>query len=444
MNLPSDIESERAILGAIFLDNSCLGYVISEIEEKDFFHAGHRTIFRSILSVANRNEFVDAITVGTGLNETDKVSIGGVAYLSTLTDHIAAISAVKSYIRKVRDCSIRRDAILAAKQLSEICSKTDISPKMISELTERIRAVETLNTSRTSTVKLSSGIGAALDGLSKFASGDNADRIPVGIKKVDNALRGGMMPGAMYLIGAPSGGGKTTLTQNVAINCARSRGPVLWVSPEMTVSELTEREIIRRSGISLNGRGPWVRWEEEQENAVAHMQAACQIEDEGLPVFCIDDMNIGMSDVSAKARGIKGIKLIIIDYAQELAEKNPRLARYLAVGNVGRDAIKIGREFRCPVMVTSQVNVSDGVYTFRESGDLFQRAHVAFIMETKWSKSEDQHGYFQLESAKLISQKNRSGPKFAVPIKYEPAIYRISEMKPQSNVWTPTESKNDY
>lgn len=439
MNPPSDIDAERAVLGAIILDNSKLKEVLTIISASDFFGIGNMSVFSAMLSCAEDGTPIDAVTVYGHIHDADKASIKPID-LSTLADNIGAPSMAPVYAKRIKACSVRRDGILAAERMIRVCASDNINQDEISKLTQKFHDVEIVSGSKkTKTKKLSHGVGDALTGLKKFASGDNSDRVQIGISKIDWSIRGGMMDGALYLVGASTGGGKTTMMQSTAVLCARTRGPVLFVSPEMATHELSEREIIRVSGVSMNGRGPWVQFSEEKENEALHIRAACEIEKENLEIHCVDGPST-MADTSEIARSIEGLRLIIIDYAQEVADMDPRVARYLAVGAVGSDAIKIGKELGCPVMVASQVNKSDkGIYKFRESGDLENRSHVAMIIESKKSETPNENGYFDIESTRIFSPKNRSGPLFSIPVNYEPALYRIGNFEQRSNVWTPKE-----
>src|SRR3990167_6877192 len=91
---------------------------------------------------------------------------------------------------------------------------------------------------------LSSGIERAIVEMARFEANDFTDRVQTGIKKLDRRLRGGLKGGQLTLLGAPSGGGKTSVAMQIAVDAAK-KGPVLFVSPEMGISELAEREIIR-------------------------------------------------------------------------------------------------------------------------------------------------------------------------------------------------------
>lgn len=269
----------------------------------------------------------------------------------------------------------------------------------------------------------------AVNSLALYCKNEVSNRIPTGINKLDQSLRGGMMGGALYLLGAPSGHGKTTLLQCIAFHCARHKGPVLFISPEMSNTELAEREIIRTAGISINEIAPWKHPNERLPRMVQLEKASSLIEKEQLPVHVVDDTDITMTEIRVIASKIQGLKLIIVDYAQEIADRATNSARYLAVGEVGKEAIVLGKALNVPVLVASQVNVfnegSGKDYAFRETKDLEHRAHCSMIMEIKRSKTPNKYGYFDIESTRIFARKNRSGPVFSVDLEYNPAIFTI-------------------
>jgi replicative DNA helicase len=257
-----------------------------------------------------------------------------------------------------------------------------------------------------------------------------------------------MMNGAMYLLGAMSGGGKTTFLQAVAVETSMS-GDVLFVSPEMGMDELAEREIMRRSGFSIFDVGPWIRPDDRALAQRAHKAAADSIISEGLPVHILENIEATMTEIMDESRKFKNLRLVIIDYAQEIADMDSKLARYLAVGEVGKDAIKLGRECKCPVMIASQLNQKNEKgrveYSFRESGKLFHKANTAMIIDVKRQATANRNGFFDIESTKIFSMKNRGGPMFSVDVDYRPSIYRFSDVGKSNEQWAPMERNNaDY
>lgn len=284
---------------------------------------------------------------------------------------------------------------------------------------------------RKTTLLADSALGA-MKSLARYSANDTSDRIPFGITKMDYAMRGGMMIGALYLLGAPSGHGKTTLLQGCGIHCARTRGPVLFVSPEMSGEELAEREAVRLSGVSINDIAPWKHANDRLPNLVKMESAIEIIKKERLPIHVVEDTDITMADINKIAANIKDLKLVIVDYAQEIADRT-ETARYLAVGEVGKAAIVIGKKYKVPVMVASQVNVfQEGTkknYTFRETKDLEHRAHCSMMMEVIRAEEPNEYGYCDIVSARIFARKNRSGPVFSVDVDYNPATFTIGNKK---------------
>jgi len=110
---------------------------------------------------------------------------------------------------------------------------------------------------------------------------------------------------------------------------------------------------------------------------------------------------------------------------------DPRTPRYLAVGDVAQRAVALARELAVPVLICSQVNViREGQrtsYSFRESAILEQKAHNVLILAVTWQ--EDGRGFRVIESAEFTAQKNRGGPLFTLPVKYDPELFRLSAVE---------------
>ena len=55
---PHDIESEKAVLSAILLDNDAIHAVVTEIREEDFYHPAHQLLYRSMVRLKDRKSVV--------------------------------------------------------------------------------------------------------------------------------------------------------------------------------------------------------------------------------------------------------------------------------------------------------------------------------------------------------------------------------------------------
>src|SRR5262245_40561275 len=76
-------------------------------------------------------------------------------------------------------------------------------------------------------------------------------RAATGVEGLDNVLRGGFVPGRLYLIEGVPGSGKTTLSMQFLLDGARRGEPVLYVTLSETEAEL--REVAKSHRWSLEG-----------------------------------------------------------------------------------------------------------------------------------------------------------------------------------------------
>jgi replicative DNA helicase len=298
---------------------------------------------------------------------------------------------------------------------------------------------------RTNLRRLDEGIRGAIEELDRFTSGDFSDRVPTGITDLDERLNGGLRHGQVTLVGAPTGGGKTTFVQQVAAHAARTRGGVILASPEQGVDELAEREIIRHARRSRLERNPWRRPGPARDACVAaHALSASRLLEERLPIYVFDETGATMASIEAAAEQVENLKLVVIDYAQEVAEDDPRKPRHLQVADVARSSVALARKFRVPVLVASQVNVVETKsgrggprrdYVFRETAVLEQKAHTVLILEVD---RELAGGVNVIKAARVICKKQRGAATFVLPVYYDPAIYEIGN---KAEPDTPTESR---
>jgi hypothetical protein len=282
--------------------------------------------------------------------------------------------------------------------------------------------------------RLSDGIDEAIAEMARYERGDFSDRLSTGLPSLNRKIRGGLKGGEVTLVGAPSGGGKTTLVVQLCVEAAR-KGPVLLVSPEMGVLELAEREIVRRSRNTLYERAPWNGEPSHIRDMArsAHEHAAKEIRTERLPLWVMDDpeLDYDMALVEQAARSVRGLRLLAIDYAQEMAQgADPKTPRYLQVGSVGQRSVSIARKLGIPVVVASQVNVTNEKggsrsYSFRETSILEHKAHNVLILDVEWDTSDPQAR--RVSKAEIICRKQRSGAAFTLRVDYDPSTYSIRD-----------------
>src|SRR6478672_367957 len=117
--LPSSEESERAVLGAILLDNSLISQAVEHLRPEDFYGPLHRRIFNAMVSLFEASRNIDPILIGEELKKDGPVdSIGGVAAITNLTFGLPHFTDLHDYIKVVKDKSMMRSLVRTCNEIT--------------------------------------------------------------------------------------------------------------------------------------------------------------------------------------------------------------------------------------------------------------------------------------------------------------------------------------
>src|SRR5215207_5124422 len=84
--LPSSEDSERAILGAILLDNALIAQAVEHLKPEDFYGPLHRRIFTAMIALFEASKKIDPILISEELKKEGSIeAIGGVTTITNLT-----------------------------------------------------------------------------------------------------------------------------------------------------------------------------------------------------------------------------------------------------------------------------------------------------------------------------------------------------------------------
>ena len=113
--LPADVDAEKAILGAVLLDNAAHAEAAETVKSDDFSLDSHRRIFLRMGELADSGRAADIVTLSDELRRHKEIeSIGGVAYLASLTEGLPRRPVIADYIGIVKEKSrLRRTLKLA-------------------------------------------------------------------------------------------------------------------------------------------------------------------------------------------------------------------------------------------------------------------------------------------------------------------------------------------
>jgi replicative DNA helicase len=116
--LPHNLEAEKAVLGAILINNQVFNQAAEVIDGEDFFRDAHKRIWHTMVGLSDRSEAVDPVTLKDELVRSgDLDDVGGPAYISSLTDGVPRSANVEYYAKIVKEKSTLRNLIYAANKI---------------------------------------------------------------------------------------------------------------------------------------------------------------------------------------------------------------------------------------------------------------------------------------------------------------------------------------
>ena len=130
--MPNNLEAEQSLLGSMMIDDEVTTEILSELNEKDFYMNSHRLIFNAMYDLQREGKPVDIITLSDKLSkstEKDKYGnvsttdnlqkVGGMSYLTELTDAIPSSANYRYYFNIVKKKGMLRTIINASNRISE-------------------------------------------------------------------------------------------------------------------------------------------------------------------------------------------------------------------------------------------------------------------------------------------------------------------------------------
>jgi replicative DNA helicase len=128
---PHNLEAEEAVLGAILTAGRLLTDVAAVLEEADFYRPAHRTIWRAILRLTDRDQPTDPVTVLGELDHSGELAdVGGAPFLHTLLGAVPTVANAGPYAQLVADTARRRRVIDLGIRLAH----SDADPAVLAQL----------------------------------------------------------------------------------------------------------------------------------------------------------------------------------------------------------------------------------------------------------------------------------------------------------------------
>jgi replicative DNA helicase len=417
--LPSNIDAERFVLGAILVDPANFIVVGSTLDVEDFTLEKHKRIWLRMVDIHGRGETIDRVTVANELMRHGQLeSVDGLSYLIELDNGLPQIFPLDDYVRIVKEKSTLRQIIFASQKLIDrALIGHEEADAILASAEETLLKLGEAKTKQT-LVNPGTIIREFEGGLSVFLDPSKRIRgISTGFRKLDE-MTAGLHEGELIIVAARPAMGKTAFALNMAQHVATNpHDPrtVAVFSLEMSRESLLTRLICSSARVDQQKfRAGYLNQDERRRLQMAAMQLV------EAPLFIDDTAGTHLMDIHAKLRRLHaehGLGMVVIDYLQLMSTKGRAENRQQEVSQISRGLKLLAKEMRIPFVVLSQLSRAPEtrpgdhrpqISDLRESGSIEQDADVVgFIYreEVYNHDREDLKG-----KAKLIIAKQRNGP----------------------------------
>jgi replicative DNA helicase len=137
--LPNSAEAERAILGAIILDNGLVSQAIELLRAEDFYVPSHRRIFVAMIALFERGSEINPILIGEELRRDGALeSVGGISFISNLILGLPHFANITHYAEIVRGKSLLRQLVKVANKVTSEALEEEDEPQQILDHAEQM------------------------------------------------------------------------------------------------------------------------------------------------------------------------------------------------------------------------------------------------------------------------------------------------------------------
>jgi replicative DNA helicase len=430
--LPHALEAERAVLGALLLNDEYVEQVVEIISPHDFYLPAHKLVYQAIVELKKQSKRIDLVVLQDALTKNGTLDdTGGIAYLLSLQEDIPALGMVTHHAQIIKEKSTLRELIGSATTIITHCyEQNDRGIDAVLDHAEK--TIFQISNRRTNQnfVQLNIWLKKTFEYLSDIKShAKGITGIPSGFKKLDE-MTSGFQKGDLIVLAARPSMGKTALALSLASQASRQGTTVGFFSLEMSAEQLTLRLLSSQAGIAHQHiRNATITSQEWLELTSVAAQLS------SVKLFIDDTPLIDLMELRAKARKLKieqQLSFIVVDYLQLIRTSRNYENRHQEVSEISRSLKALAKELEVPVVALSQLSravdsrmdkrpiLSD----LRESGAIEQDADlIMFLYRDSVYNPESENPSL----AELIIGKQRNGPTGTVMLNFVRELTRFED-----------------
>ena len=437
--LPHSIESEQSVLGCVFMDEEATISIIGDLNADDFYVEAHRIIFDCMKKIYSRNTPIDFVTLIDELERINMLeSIGGIDYITTLTNIVPSSSNFEHYIEIIKRNSVLRQLIAASNDIIKYSFESPEKEDAIAYAEKNIFEIGQ-NEERSSLTLIKENMPEVMEKYENIQKNPEGVRgIPTGIFKLDKMMKG-LQNSDLIILAARPACGKTSFAMNIVNHAAvYNKSKVAVFRLEMSKTQLAQRSLFSVAKVDME-KANQGKLDVKEWNALWAANSKLNEAD----IYVDDSSLTNPTDILGKCRRLKrerGLDLVMIDYLQ-LMSTGKNKDRQQEVSEISRSLKIMAKELDVPVIVLSQLSrgtesrkdhrpmLSD----LRESGAIEQDADIVWFIHRPEMYSDATEEEKTNGIAEIIVAKHRNGPIGTVPVKWLPQITTFMNLDKDAN-----------
>lgn len=428
---PQNIDAEKSLLGSILIDRESINKVADYLKPSDFYIRGHQIIYDAALTLFEKREPIDLLSLSNKLDEMKLLEeAGGISYITSLADSVPSASHIASYAKIVQKKKMLRDMIDAAHHILNLgYTEDDDVDNLLDDAEKKLFSVSQKSLTK-NFLPLSASLAEAIERITNQDSGVSRGQ-KTNFAGLDNLL-GGFQKSDLIVLAARPSVGKTAFAINLALKVAKQGAPIGIFSMEMSIDQVVDRLIAASSGVSLWKLRTGKLSHKDENDDFLRITDACD-ELQTLPIFIDDSPSPNILQMRAMARRLQAehgnLGLIVVDYLQLMASRKSYDSPVQQVTEISRGLKSLAKELNIPILAISQlsraVEQREGnkprLSDLRDSGSIEQDADLVMFIhrEDKINAAKAKEDN-KLNIAQLVIAKHRNGPTGEIEFRVDP------------------------
>ena len=427
--MPAAPDAERAILGSILDNHEHFHEAAVRLSAETFSLDSHRRIFNRMTAMAAEGQAINLLLLMEALRSNRELeSIGGAAYLASLTEGLPRRNSVEPLVGIVREKAMLREAIAIAQDLSlRALDQQETAQDLIADADRRLLTIAAETAQETAT--LGQQTLSEMNLLQRQMDGKSVRLLTTGIAGLD-MLMGGLAFREVAFLAARPGQGKTWLICQLIWRYCSQGIPCHFFTIEMQAGALLRRLWAMVSGVSYRRlrEGLLSPAEIQQVNAAAGEVAEW-------PLILDDSSALSTDQLIAKSRISKrkhGTQFFALDYLQKMRFTRDVKFRHIDVSDAAVGIARMTKEEDVVFLAVSSLTrhgergstTAPTLGDFRQSGDIeYEASTVIFIHRERDPQTEK-----FVDEGELIVAKSRNADLGAIRARFNPQTLMFEEV----------------